>query len=69
MLINELFPILKEKYGLSYSELERIIDSQFDYTKICIEDRTTKTIKWANLGKVKPSTFLIKNHGKFSKKV
>lgn len=68
MLINDLLPILKEKYGLTYDQLERIIDSQFDYTKICIENRTTKSIKWANLGKIKPSNYLLKNYEQFSKK-
>lgn len=69
MLIKELFPTLKEKYGLSYDELERILDSQFKCTQFHIESKTTKTIKWANLGKIKPSTYLINNHGELSKKV
>ncbi len=69
MLINETFPALKEKHGLTFMELERIIDTQFLFMKTCIEDRTVKTIKLTNLGKVKPSLFLIKNHGKFCKKV
>jgi len=68
MQISDTFSTLKEKYNLSYIELERIIDSQFLFAKNCIEDRTIKTIKLTNLGKIKPSTFLIKNHGKFSKK-
>ena len=69
MLIKDILPQLKEKYGLSYSELERIIDSQFKCTQIHIENKTIKSIKWYNLGKVKPSTFFIKNHEQFSKKV
>lgn len=67
MLIKEIYPILKEKYGLSYSELESILDSQFKLLQVEVEKKTTKTIKLYNLGKIKPSTFLINNHGKFSK--
>lgn len=69
MLINDILPTLKEKFGLPYSELERIIDSQFKVTHIAMEAKEIKSIKWANLGKIKPSSFLIANHEKFSKKV
>jgi hypothetical protein len=69
MLIKEIYPLLKEKYNITYDELERIIDSQFKCSQLHIESKTTKTIKWANLGKIKPSLYLIKNHGELSKKV
>ena len=68
MRIEDLLDKLKNKYNLPKSELERIIDTQFKVIYDSMENRTIKSIKLANLGKIKPSTFLIKNHEKFSKK-
>jgi len=67
MQINDLYPILKEKYGLKYEDLDRIMRSQFEFMKICVENKTKKSIKLSGLGKVKPSSFLIANYEKFSK--
>lgn len=67
MQINDILDVLKSKYNLPKAELERIIDTQFKVVYDSMNDRSIKSIKLINLGKIKPSTFLINNHGKFSK--
>lgn len=69
MLISDILEELQLKYpNKSKVELERIVDTQFKVIHDSMTNKTTKSIKLYNLGKVKPSTFFIKNHEKFSKK-
>jgi hypothetical protein len=68
MRIDDILDKLKDKYNLPKVELERIIDSQYKLCFESMEKRTTKTIKLAYLGKIKPSNFLIKYHEQLSKK-
>lgn len=67
MPIDSILEELKAKYGISKVELERIVDTQFKVAYDAIEAKTIKSIKFANLGKIRPSTFLINNYEKFSK--
>ena len=57
-LIDDIYSELKEKYGLSKVEIERITDAQFKATAIHIERYTMKDIKWIHLGKIKPSDYI-----------
>lgn len=63
-LINDLYTELKEKYGISRTEIERITDSQFKVTEDNIRAYTLKDIKWINLGKIKPSEYILHKKAK-----
>lgn len=67
MLTSDILDELKKKYGLSKAELELILDSQFKLTRNLLDSRTTKKIKLIHLGKIKPTTFFIKNYEKLVK--
>ena len=59
-LIDNILTELKSKHNISKYELERIIDSQFKVLQLNIESRNTTSVKMMNLGKFKPSKYLIK---------
>lgn len=70
MQIEDILDELKIKYpDMSKVELERIIDTQFKFILDSMNSKQLKPIKLYGLGKIKPSTFLVKNYEKFSKKV
>lgn len=58
VLINNIFTELKDKYGLSRYEIERIVDSQFKFTVEHIANQNVKSVKWMHLGKIRPSEYL-----------
>ena len=67
MLTNDILDELKAKYGISKAELELMLDSQFKLTRNLLDSRTTDTIKLIHLGKIKPTSFFIKNYEKLVK--
>lgn len=67
MLTNDLLDILKERHGLPKPMLEAILDSQFKYIQDHMNTKQIKDIKLYGLGKIKATSFLIKNYDKFSK--
>lgn len=69
-LIEETISEVKAKYpNLSKTEIERIIDSQFEMVVDNMRNRSLRVVKLIHLGKIKPSNWFINNHDKFSKKV
>jgi len=67
MLTNDILDTLQDKYNLPKADLERIVDSQFKLLYESIQSRTVKSVKLINIGKVSPTSFLIKNYEKLAK--
>jgi len=67
-LINEIYDILKNKYGISKVEIERITDSQFKVLENNIKTRGNRVVNLIYLGKFKPSKYFLDNHDWLSKK-
>ena len=58
-LIDEILNEMKAQFGVTKFELEKIIDSQFKMLRQTIESREVKEVHIKNVGKFKPTTYLI----------
>ena len=67
-LIEEIYNVLKDKYGISKVEIERITNTQFKVLENNIKTRGNKVVNLIYLGKVNPSKSLLKNYEVLSKK-
>lgn len=54
-LINEILNEMKDEFGITKYELERMVDCQFKCLEENIKDRTLKTVNLIYLGKVGPT--------------
>lgn len=66
-LIEDIYTVLKDKYGMSKTEIERITNTQFKVLENNIKTRSKKVVNLIYLGKVKPSKSLLKNYDILSK--
>ena len=66
--IDEIYTMLKNKYGISKVEIERITDSQFKVLENNIKTRGNKVVNLIYLGKFKPSKYFLDNYEVLSKK-
>jgi hypothetical protein len=64
-LIDDIITELREKYNLSRSEIERIIDSPFRVARTNIENKSLKIVNLIYLGKIRPTSWLIENIHKY----
>ena len=58
-LIDDILNDMKAEFGITKFELEKIIDSQFKMLRQTIESREVKEVHIKNVGKFKPTTYLI----------
>lgn len=65
--IEDIYTLLKQQYGLSKVEIERIINAQFKTLEENIKTRGNKVVNLIYLGKVKPSKYLLDNYDVLSK--
>jgi len=67
-LIDEIYTKLRDKHGISKTDIDRIVDSQFRVLEDNIRNRGNKTVNLIYIGKFKPSKSFLKNYDKLKDK-